>query len=124
MNLAKLTLLFCFFTTILCGQQEVPGYIVKLEGDTLHGRIVIDDKKIKFRHEGVKTKYLRSEIADYGYYGNKVFFSRPDEVTPTPASKIEASLVLISGDTLPDFRLQKIHPDYIVGYFEYPKYVV
>lgn len=124
MNLIKLTLLFCFFTTVLCGQQEVPGYVVLLEGDTIRGRIVITYNKIKFRHEGVKSKYLRSELADYGYYGNQVFFSKPDKITPEPKSEIKASIVVVRGDTLQDFYVHSIHPDYIVGYFEYPKYIL
>jgi hypothetical protein len=124
MNPLKLTLLLCFFTTILCGQQEYPGYIVKLEGDTLRGRIVVMPHVIKFRQDYEKTKYLRNELADYGYYGNGSFFSKPDEAPPAPKSNIKASLVLTIGDTLRNFRVQYKSPEHIIGYFEYPKYVV
>jgi len=124
MNPLKLTLLFCFFTSILYGQQEYPGYIVKLEGDTLRGRIIVLPNMIKFRQEYEKTKYQRSELADYGYYANRSYFSRPDEVPPAPESNIKASLVLATGDTLRDFRLQYKSPEHVMGYFEYPDYVV
>lgn len=124
MNPLKLTLLFCFFTTLLFGQQEMPGYVVLLEGDTLRGRIAISTSKIKFRHDEGKAKYLRSEIADYGYYANKVFFSKPDEITPAPKSDITSTIVLTTGDTLQNFYLQNVNPDFIIGYFEYPKYIL
>jgi hypothetical protein len=124
MNLLKLTLFFCLFTTVLFGQQEMPGYVVLLEGDTLRGRIAITTNKIKFRHDGGKAKYLRSEIADYGYYSNKVFFSRPDEITPAPESDITSTVVLATGDTLHNFYLQNVNPDFIICYSVYPKYVL
>lgn len=124
MNLIKLTLFFCLFTTILCGQQEYPGYVVLLQGDTLRGRVVIGKEKIKFRQDGFKAKYLKTQLNDYGYYGNKVFFSKPDEIRPEPKSETKASIVVVTGDTLQDFRVYSIHPDYIIGYFEYPKYIL
>lgn len=124
MNPVKLTLFFCFFTTILFGQQEVPGYVVLLQGDTLEGRIVIGKEKIKFRQPGLKAKYLKTQLNDYGYYGNKVYFSKPDEIRPEPKSEISSSIVIVTGDTLQNFYVHSIHPDYIIGYFDYPKYIV
>lgn len=126
MNLIKLTLLFCFFTTVLCGQeghQEYPGYIVKLEGDTLRGRIILTTRMIKFRQDNVKTKHLRSELADYGYYANRKFYPKPDEAPPAKESKITGTITLANGDTLQDFYIHSIRPDVIIGYFEYPQYI-
>ncbi len=123
MNLIKLTLFFCLFTTILCGQQEYPGYVVKLDGDTLRGRITIMPYEIKFKHEGVKTKYQRRELADYGYYGNRKFYPKPDETPPAKESKMIGTIVLTNGDTLQNFYVHFILTDVIVGYFEYPKYI-
>jgi len=124
MNLLKLTLLFCLFTSALLGQQEYPGYVVKLEGDTLRGRIIVMPHVIKFLHENVKYKYQREELKDYGYYGNRSYFSRPDVAPPAPKSNIIGSLVLATGDTLTDFHVQYKSPEHIIGYFEYPKYLV
>ena len=123
MNPLKLTLLLCFFTTILFGQQEYPGYVVKLEGDTLRGRIIVMPDLIKFLHENVKYKYQREELKDYGYYANRKFYSKPDEVPPAKESTIIGTIALASGDTLQDFYVHYILVDAIVGYFEYPKYV-
>jgi hypothetical protein len=123
MNPIKLTLLFSLFTTIIFGQQEYPGYVVRLEGDTLRGRIVITPDIIKFRYEGVKTKYSRSELSDYGYYANKVFFPKPDKNPPTKKSETKGIIVLVTGDTLHNFYITSIRPENIRGYFEYPNYI-
>ena len=123
MNPLKLTLLFCLFTTILCGQQEYPGYIVKQEGDTLRGRITLMPNVIKFKQDNVKTKYFRSELADYGYYANRKFYPKPDETPPAKESDMIGTIVLANGDTLQNFYVHFILTDVIVGYFEYPKYI-
>lgn len=123
MKLIKLTLLLCFFTIVLFGQQEAPGYIVSLEGDTLEGRIVIGIKWVKLKHEGVKTKYYKTDISDYGYYGNRVYFSKPDVTPPVRKSKIVSTLVFADGVQVSNFYLHKFSLDNIIGYFEYPKYV-
>ena len=126
MNPLKLTLLFCFFTTVLFGQQghqEYPGYIVKLEGDTLRGRIILTSSVIKFRQDYVKTKYQRSELADYGYYANRKFYPKPDIAPPAKESKITGTITLANGDTLHNFYIHSIRPDIIIGYFEYPNYI-
>lgn len=124
MNPLKLTLFFCFFTTILLGQQEVPGYIVKTEGDTLRGRITLKLEYIKFKQEDVVTEYSRSELLDYGYYGNRQFYPKPDKAPPSEESKITGTITLANGDTLQDFYIHSIRPDVIIGYFEYPKYIL
>jgi len=123
MKLLKFALLFCLYTTILCGQQEVPGYIVSLEGDTLRGRIVITDSKIKFRCKGEKSNFLRCDLEDYGYYGNNVFFSKPDIIVPAKKAETQGTIVLATGDTLDNFNIYSIRPESIRGYFEYPKYI-